>query len=270
MPVTSTRSPAANTSAVDHLAELEARRGRRRAARRGTSAAGAPAALRWPSSGLLSRVGLGVAERELHRGVAVALGRLELHDATRPGLDDGHRNRPGSRRRRPGSCRACGPGSLCSPSDSLVVRLAASCGCVTRTLRTGDPRRSVGSVVPRGSLPNWLQGLRGPRLISAGWAVPAECRRPENLRMIATREIPSATRPICDQPGCARASRVYSSGMGVALVRTAASGRRPVLDHPGVRGPVDARSCSTSAGQRQARRRSRPGRSRRGRGSTRS
>ena len=39
MPVTSTRSPAANTSAFDHLADLEARRGRRPAARRGTSAA---------------------------------------------------------------------------------------------------------------------------------------------------------------------------------------------------------------------------------------
>src|SRR6202035_2727597 len=44
--------------------------------------------------GLGEPFGLDGAERELHRGVAVAFGRLELHDATGPGLDDGDRDDP--------------------------------------------------------------------------------------------------------------------------------------------------------------------------------
>ena len=38
--------------------------------------------------------GLGLAERDLHGGVAVALRRPELHDATGPGFDDAHRDDP--------------------------------------------------------------------------------------------------------------------------------------------------------------------------------
>ena len=92
-PVTSTRSPLANTSTTIVWPTAKSARSSTRSSTRcfdGTDAAlGEVAEL-----GLVEPARLRLAERELHRGVPVALGRLELRDMTRPGLDDGHRDDP--------------------------------------------------------------------------------------------------------------------------------------------------------------------------------
>ena len=93
MPVTSTRSPAANTSALriwpsskpdevddPQLGQVLRRVGVRR--------------LQVTELGLGEPLRLGFAEGELDRGIPVTLGSLDLDHTTGPGLDDGDRNDP--------------------------------------------------------------------------------------------------------------------------------------------------------------------------------
>ena len=172
MPVTSTRSPAANTSAamicpsskpgevVDaQLGEVLLRR---------TARGLEVAELR-----LVQTRGLGLTERDLHGRVAVALGRPELHDATRSGLDDAHRYDPVR------IVEDLGHAELSAQNPFLRHR--------SPLMRVGSRRSDLGSfdsrersaraipaerdsVVPRGS--PMARGLRGPRLTSRtarGW-----------------------------------------------------------------------------------------------------
>ena len=90
--------------------------------------------------------GLGLAERELDGAVAVAFWRLQLHDATGPGLDDGHRDDPVLLI--PDLSHA-----ELAPENAFGRHLSRVLGRVrfTRTLRCENPQRSVDSFVPGGS-----------------------------------------------------------------------------------------------------------------------
>ena len=150
MPVTSTRSPAANTSALMTWPTSNTDTSSTRSSGEALHRVEPPAFLRWPSSRLGEPARLASAERELHRGVAVALGRLQLDDAAGPGLDHGHGDDPVL------GVPDLGHAEL-APEDPLdcghlwsLSRLPA--------LRRASRERSAGraggalSVVPRGSL----------------------------------------------------------------------------------------------------------------------
>ena len=98
-PVTSTFWPTSNMSTPTTPPALRFGELRRRSTRnsRSTLPASTPALAKWPASGLLTRVGAALAERDLHGRIAVGLRRLDLRDAV---VRTRRARSPGWRRRR--------------------------------------------------------------------------------------------------------------------------------------------------------------------------
>ncbi len=95
--------------------------------------------------------GLLLAEGDLQGAVAVALGGLDLHDPAGLDLQHGDRDDAVLRRPRPGSCRPSRRRLPWLPSASRSLSRGGTAGAVHADAPLGRARRSVGSVVLRGT-----------------------------------------------------------------------------------------------------------------------